>query len=966
IEGEESLTLSGDMVGTPLYMSPEQARRKKIPIDHRTDVYSLGATLYEMLILRPPFRGKDNEETLSQIIERDPVEPRKLNRRIPKDLETIVLKCLRKDPAGRYGTAEALAQDLRRFARGDPVEARPPTTWELWVRRVYRHRRKLLLAAGVSILLLALGALAWRLRIERETSRLYLAQDYEKKVVAAAMKLLRSEWVLSTKNRGGLESADLLPRRYQDLLSGSGKRVAEEAVAELTAEIAALPDRFEGYHYRAKGLSLLGNDAGGIADLQECLRRNPGFLPAKALLSELEAAGNQTQAAPLSKAIDPGDRWGGAWLRAHVAMKNCSWKDAAAAYTQLLSMEESLKRELFLGSSIENLLGRGVVLMETRDFEGAKRDFWAARTLSQRLWGDFLEPLLLLGKSYLLEGNPERAEELFHETLERSGDRDRMALWIAAAYQSLLLKLEISGRTGEAVAAARKALQFYPDDNAAQIRLGWALIRDRWSRRQATTNRTTAAEPEIFQEIETLVAAVLAKNPNDPSAYALLSKSLEAQGKLDLASELSEKAEALLGGADLSTLSRRQDMNQQKFKSMTAVAGTLFLALGIEGRAHEISGTFKDVKRLGDEFSSPYIDGWGVPSGDGLTLAFFSSRPGGNGSYDMYIADRPDTAVPFTEVRNIAELNTSEWEIPSFLSDDGLTLYYHSDTSGNLDLYFARRKSRDGLFEAAQPVEGLNTQYFEGGLSLTADGLEAFFLSDRPGGRGLRDIWVATRGSVNMPFQNVRNLKEVNTIYAESAPSISADGLTLFWSDSIDGFDPRPGGKGGTDIWCATRATRDEPFGKAVNLGSPINTGAEEYFPRISPRWPEDGSIIYFTRNLDIYQATWRVTPPVRSLVPGDCNGDGALDVSDAVCILGVLFIGEPKGFPCGDGASSHPGNVALLDWPPPDGQASDGQVDVTDVVNLLTYLFIGGSAHPLAVRGKETTEPVPIPGCSP
>jgi len=83
LEGQESLTISGDVVGTPLYMSPEQARRRKIPIDHRTDIYSLGATLYEVIAGRPPFRGKDNQDTLSQIIEREPVEPSKLNRRVP-------------------------------------------------------------------------------------------------------------------------------------------------------------------------------------------------------------------------------------------------------------------------------------------------------------------------------------------------------------------------------------------------------------------------------------------------------------------------------------------------------------------------------------------------------------------------------------------------------------------------------------------------------------------------------------------------------------------------------------------------------------------------------------------------------------------------------------------------------------------------------------------------------------------
>ena len=140
IVGEESLTITGNVMGTPLYMSPEQARRRKIEIDHRTDIYSLGATMYEMLTCQPPFKGEDHRETLSQIIERDPLEPRKLNSRAPKDLETIVLKCLRKDADDRYGTAEALAQDLRRFAKGEPIEARPQGGWERLRRRIVRRR----------------------------------------------------------------------------------------------------------------------------------------------------------------------------------------------------------------------------------------------------------------------------------------------------------------------------------------------------------------------------------------------------------------------------------------------------------------------------------------------------------------------------------------------------------------------------------------------------------------------------------------------------------------------------------------------------------------------------------------------------------------------------------------------------------------------------------------------------------
>ena len=151
LEGQESLTLSGDLIGTVLYMSPEQAMARRIPLDHRTDIYSLGVTLYEMLTCQPPFRGRNYQDTLSQIILRDPRSPRQLNPSIPKDLETIVLKCMRKDAKDRYGTAEALAQDLRRFARGEPIEARPRSGLEQLARKAWRYRGRL--ALGIAVLI---------------------------------------------------------------------------------------------------------------------------------------------------------------------------------------------------------------------------------------------------------------------------------------------------------------------------------------------------------------------------------------------------------------------------------------------------------------------------------------------------------------------------------------------------------------------------------------------------------------------------------------------------------------------------------------------------------------------------------------------------------------------------------------------------------------------------------------------
>ncbi len=139
LETDASMTMTGDLVGTLRYMSPEQALAKRVVVDHRTDIYSLGVTLYELLALRPAFDGPDRQKLLKQIAFEDPPPLRKLNRQIPIELETIVEKAIRKNPTDRYATAKDIAEDLRSFLQNRPIKAKPPTRREKLVKWSARH-----------------------------------------------------------------------------------------------------------------------------------------------------------------------------------------------------------------------------------------------------------------------------------------------------------------------------------------------------------------------------------------------------------------------------------------------------------------------------------------------------------------------------------------------------------------------------------------------------------------------------------------------------------------------------------------------------------------------------------------------------------------------------------------------------------------------------------------------------------
>jgi WD40 repeat protein/serine/threonine protein kinase len=171
VEGDSSLTQTGVIVGTPSYMAPEQAAARK-DLGPAVDVYALGAILYELITGRPPFRSETVMDTLLQVLHDDPVRPRRLQPKVPRDLETVCLKCLQKIPSQRYGSALDLADDLHRFREGESVSARPASTAERalkWARR--RPAVAGLLAAVVGVSLVGLGLVLWQWRAAQRSAK---------------------------------------------------------------------------------------------------------------------------------------------------------------------------------------------------------------------------------------------------------------------------------------------------------------------------------------------------------------------------------------------------------------------------------------------------------------------------------------------------------------------------------------------------------------------------------------------------------------------------------------------------------------------------------------------------------------------------------------------------------------------------------------------------------------------------
>jgi serine/threonine-protein kinase len=330
--GDSSWTETGAIMGTPSYMAPEQAQARR-EIGPATDVYSLGAILYEMLTGHPPFRGESSLETLQLVTTQEVLPPRRLQPKVPRDLETICLKCLRKEPARRYVSASELAEDLRRFAAGEPIRARPAGRVERFAAWCRRHPGVAILAALLVLVLSAgLAGVTWKWR-EAEARKRQAEQAEQRAVARAeaaadALKYLAASSVADTFGPLSSNSKTMIARVGQrpqvvkalqhacslgeqlladaphpQLLLSLGEQYAELAVFQ-----AALKQRADALRSCRRGLELLdGLDAAEREAVADPRGLALTYFLMGAVLMNLEQHGEAVPA--FARAVEQQRRW---------------------------------------------------------------------------------------------------------------------------------------------------------------------------------------------------------------------------------------------------------------------------------------------------------------------------------------------------------------------------------------------------------------------------------------------------------------------------------------------------------------------------------------------------------------------------------------------------------------------------------------------------------------------------------
>jgi tetratricopeptide (TPR) repeat protein len=568
---DAALTATGDLVGTLRYMSPEQALARRVVIDHRTDVYSLGATLYELLTLRPPFGGEDRQTLLRQITSDEPRPPRRLNRTVPAELETVVLKAMSKSPAERYQTAQELADDLRRFLDDRPVLARGPALPKRAGRWCRRHRR-LVAAAGLLVLAaLVLGGLDLA---RRQRQRAALEQGVSLDLGEAERLQKAGRWA---------EALQAVERAAGRLAEG-GPGPLRWRVARCRREVALVAELEEAHLRRSAG-------ADGALDYAASDRAYAAAFAASRLdpqAPDPEESARRVRASPVRRQLVAAlDDWAYVKDRLRASSGRRLWAVARRADDDPIrqqlrdpgvrgdraALERLARREDILTEPPATLEQLSLALEKAGGRAAAERllrraqrrhpdDFWITFNLACLLHrgpatkaqavGFWRAALALRPGSSVVRTNLAAALLGQGEAAEAEGAcRRAVALQpgLAAAHNNLGAALRQQGKLAQAVAAFRRAVALKADYAQAWTNLGAALQdQNRPAEAAAAHKRATAINPQFtdawislgsalrdqgrLAEAEAAQRKAAEADPRCAEAYSELGSNLREQGKL--------------------------------------------------------------------------------------------------------------------------------------------------------------------------------------------------------------------------------------------------------------------------------------------------------------------------------------------------------------------------------------------------------------------------------------------------
>jgi serine/threonine protein kinase/Flp pilus assembly protein TadD len=615
IQSDARLTMTGDLVGTLRYMSPEQALAKRVVVDHRTDVYSLGATLYELLTLEPAFTGNDRQDLLRQIAFEEPRPPRRVNRTIPAELETIVLKAMEKNPAERYATARELADDLRRYLADEPIRARPAGAGRRLRKWGRRHRAAVV--ASVVVLALALmmlsGAGGWLIQARAA------AEDKAGEALEAAAPGLRegNPWdpaLVSAAQRAeaqldsGLLSSQ--SRRRVQQLQKDVKMLAE--LERIRLEQCNLADAFfdagnwdPKYSpvFHAYGIDM---GAAGLEEATAILQRSAicehlvagldNWASGLVLLRKEDARAKAKRLLAVARQVDP-DPW-------RNRMRDMVQSEDASDIEQLVRAApvEELPR-----ATLELLGIRVWMATHCSGVRVSGQPLTVSQPIVEVLWRAQrrfpADPWLNLNLAVALGRlrPPRRAEAIgFH--------RAAMSLrpQSALTHHHLAYALHEQGDLDEAIIEYRKALELDPEDAGAHFRFGNALL----------------AKGDVDGAIAAFRTAIALKL-DFPEAHCNLGNALS--DKEDLDGTIAEYREALAA--------------KQPFPEAYNAHNGLGLALGSKGDVDEAIAEFRKAIELAPDRSVFH-------SNLGMALGAKGDVDGAMAEYRKAIELDPRSALP--------------------------------------------------------------------------------------------------------------------------------------------------------------------------------------------------------------------------------------------------------------------------------------------------------------------------------